>query len=225
MHAFVLMMNFSQLLLWVRWIDGIDISKSQGIDALGWFTAVTGVIGGAIGGLLGGYFSKRGEIQAIHSQLDKVVAETSETRKATLNIDQDFWHRQRLWDLKRDIAIEMMKQVGALHEIVYSAVATAQVLWDNLPAPGTTKLIASAQEILTRYNECVASFYRISGAIPLVFSENVASQMDNVDNAARDAVRLVEQPFSRAERQALIAGFNEAKNRLGALVQEEMKKS
>jgi len=99
-------------------------------------TGIAGILGGAVGAFL----SKRAEIQAIHSQLGHVVAEAKLTRQATKDvegkIDQYYWQHQRIWEIKRDVYIDVVKQLGQVraHLADVAAAATSKAFnWPAIP--------------------------------------------------------------------------------------------
>jgi hypothetical protein len=69
--------------------DFIDPTVNAQLYFPTWLFPALTALGGLLGGLVGGYFSKRGEIRAIHRELDKVVEQNKEITKATEQIKAD----------------------------------------------------------------------------------------------------------------------------------------
>jgi hypothetical protein len=77
---------------------------------------VTFVVAGA-GAYLGSYLKKKGENLATHEDVDKLVDQMTAVTQATKQIESaisdEVWDRQRRWELRRDIAIDLIRSMGA----------------------------------------------------------------------------------------------------------------
>jgi hypothetical protein len=87
-------------------------------EAFWWLFPTIGAIGGLVGGIVGSFFSKRGEIAAIQSQINTVVSQNERLVKSSeeikSNISQRDWSKQQRWDMQRDVAVEVMRLYGSM---------------------------------------------------------------------------------------------------------------
>src|SRR5580704_7544878 len=83
-----------------------------------WVVPALTVGAGFVGGLFGTYVSKRGEIHAVHRELEKVVAQNTAITKATeeirAKISDEVLTRQRHRDLKREAVFDALKYLSYL---------------------------------------------------------------------------------------------------------------
>src|ERR1700685_2769679 len=83
-----------------------------------WLFPSISAAGGLLGGVLGSFFSKRGEIAAIQSQISTVVSQNDRLVKSTEEIKSDIsqrdWSKQRQWEMQRDVAVEVMRLFGTM---------------------------------------------------------------------------------------------------------------
>ena|ERR1035438_2217116 len=67
---------------------------------------------------VGAYWAKRGESKAILADLDKVLTQVSAVTKTTKEIEAtisiDMWSRQKRWEIKRDVLIEIVRELGSV---------------------------------------------------------------------------------------------------------------
>lgn len=88
--------------------------------------------GAAIGAAIAGYYSKRGEIKAIHDQINKVE---DQTRRITNVVEREkslAWIDQKRWDLKREIYTGLIHSLDRLIGIHSTMI---HVLASNNPIP------------------------------------------------------------------------------------------
>ena len=77
---------------------------------------------GSFGGAwFGAYFRKKGENYATREDVGEL---TKITKEIEARITDEVWNRQRLWEFKRDVLLEVAKRLGAYRE-AFSAVAIA----------------------------------------------------------------------------------------------------
>jgi hypothetical protein len=83
------------------------------IDAL--IVGGPALVSGWIGFYLGSYLKKKGENQAIHEDINKLVdqvaAVTQTTKEIEAKISSEMWDRQKNWEMKREVVFESMKRV------------------------------------------------------------------------------------------------------------------
>jgi hypothetical protein len=85
-----------------------------------WLLTVIGAL--FIGGFLKSYMSKKGENLATHEDIDKLVEEiravTTTTEEIKARISGDVWDRQKQWELKRDLLLDVVRRMDDLGDAV-----------------------------------------------------------------------------------------------------------
>jgi hypothetical protein len=163
------------------------------VSVLVWLA--TTFVGAVLGSLFGGYFGKRGEIRAVHGDLDKVIAQSEATTKATESIKEQLtnqsWTLQRQWEMKRDAVMAVVVALGRARDgLMYlagSVETTREGLtyeWQRHP-----KLLELSLELLRRLEEfdekrLVAAF---------VCSDELSSAMTEAGKVMRSALSTVQK--------------------------------
>ena len=78
---------------------------------------VLALLTGAIGAAVVSFYSKRGEIKAIHDQLEKVEEQTRRIANVVEHEKSLAWVEQKRWDLKREIYTELIQRLERLMAI------------------------------------------------------------------------------------------------------------
>ena len=82
-------------------------------------------VGGLVGGLFAGYFSKRGEIRAVHTELEKVVEQNSKITAATeeikASISTKVWAREIFVWRRSSMRLRILQNLMFLITTVLSA--------------------------------------------------------------------------------------------------------
>lgn len=77
-------------------------------------------VGGWLGYFLSSYLKKKGENLAMHEDIKKLVEQVKAVTDATKNIEatisHEFWNRERLWEMKRDAFLNLVKAQSAALE-------------------------------------------------------------------------------------------------------------
>lgn len=86
------------------------------IDAL--IVSGPALVTGWIGFYLGAYLKKKGENQAIHEDIGKLVdqvrAITQTTKEIEAKISSDVWTQQKQWEMKREVLFDAAKRIVEL---------------------------------------------------------------------------------------------------------------
>jgi hypothetical protein len=76
------------------------------------------------GAFLGAYLRKKGQNLATHEDISKLVDQVKATTEATkaieARISDQFWNRQRHWEMKRDSLLEALASLGRLDDALVS---------------------------------------------------------------------------------------------------------
>lgn len=83
-----------------------------------------GVLTLGIGVFLGAYLKKKGQNLATHEDIQKLVDQVKATTEATKAIEaritDQFWNKQRLWEMKRDTLFELLASLGKMDDALVS---------------------------------------------------------------------------------------------------------
>jgi hypothetical protein len=89
------------------------------------------LVGGWLGSYLGAYFNKKGENQAIHEDIGKLIdqvrAVTQTTKEIEAKISDQVWNRQRQWELKRDVLFEATRALAGIEDALVGLHSVTQV--------------------------------------------------------------------------------------------------
>lgn len=77
---------------------------------IGLLYAALSLLGGWFGGFFGAYFSKKGENLATKEDIAQI---TRVTKDIEAKISNDVWTRQRNWDMRREAAFGLVKELGS----------------------------------------------------------------------------------------------------------------
>jgi len=79
--------------------------------------------GAFTGSFLAGYLKQKGQNLATHEDIGKLVDQirvvTQTTKEIEAKISDEVWDRQKRWELKRDLLIEMLKKTAVLRERLF----------------------------------------------------------------------------------------------------------
>jgi hypothetical protein len=80
--------------------------------------ALTTLVSAFVGSYLAGYLKQKGQNLATHEDIDKLVDQvrvvTKTTKEIEAKISDEVWDRQKRWELKRDLLVDMLKKISNL---------------------------------------------------------------------------------------------------------------
>jgi hypothetical protein len=194
-------------------------------SSIGIFTwLITTFLGALLGSAFGGYFGKKGEIQALHEDMSRVIEQNEAITKANETIKDELtnqtWDRQRQWEMRRDAVLAVVQALGRARDaLMYLAgmVATTRegltYEWQLHP-----KLFDLSVELIRRMEEfdekrLVASF---------LCSEEFATALTQTGTTIRTALATVqkESQFSMEDlyppvREAVSSALLTARREIG----------
>jgi hypothetical protein len=81
-------------------------------------------IGGWAGYFVRPYLAKKGENLATHEDIDKLVKQVQAVTQATKEIENkisnDFWERQKRWELKKEVLFEAARRLSEIDDSLFS---------------------------------------------------------------------------------------------------------
>jgi len=128
---------------------------------MSWAVPILAILISVLIGYLSGYTKKKGENQAIHEDINKVVdqvrAVTSATKEIEAKISKEVWDRQRRWELKRDVLFELARRTGRLIQALMQQHAIYMVEKQN-QAKGLPERAEKRVEVGNRWNDASGDF-------------------------------------------------------------------
>lgn len=87
---------------------------------LGWVVEALAIVVALFIGYFRGYLTQKGQNLATHEDIEKLVdqvrAVTMATKQIEAKISDEVWDRQKRWELKRDLLIDVLKKAASLRE-------------------------------------------------------------------------------------------------------------
>jgi hypothetical protein len=87
-------------------------------------TSFLTIIGAGAASYFGAYIKRKGGDRAVREGFAEVLRQTKATTEATKKIEakisDEVWDRQKRWELKRDIILELIKRIAALDDALMS---------------------------------------------------------------------------------------------------------
>ncbi len=159
-------------------------------DVWWWLFPTITAVGGFSGGIFGSFFSKRGEIAAIQSQISTVVRQNERLVKSSEEIKSDIsqrdWSKQQRWDMQRDVGIEIMRLFGttlrtisSFHDlaIYHEAIVDKKLNVEKERAKEVSDGFANAQGEMLGH---VTNYWQLGEVSRLVFSPAVQSRLEEI---------------------------------------------
>jgi hypothetical protein len=176
------------------------------------FLFVLPVFGAAAGAYFGAYWKKKGENAAIHADINKLVDQISAVTTAAKQIEgkiaDDYWSRQKRWELHREVVFEAIDHIANIQSRTTRQTALA------IAAQGITD--SAKRQLIDREIEGVAreavegmpKLMSISYRISLVAGQEVQSMIHHVHQLLLNA-----QPYVRDRNfNAAIQAGSEVEN-------------
>lgn len=125
----------------------------------------------ALGAYIGTYLKVRGESWAKEKDIDRVVNEvrsvTETTKRIEATISHEFWDRQKLWEMKREVLFEASKAVARIEERLMRWQAVLGVAKDRADSAEWREWWHDA---LVEWREALANFENTQGLVIVVCS-------------------------------------------------------
>ena len=187
------------------------------------FLAVAAIVSG-VGAYLGAYLKKKGENVATHEDLqmlgEQVKATTEATKRIESRILDEIWDRQKRWELKKEIILELCRALTKSE--VTLTIATAAV---SLAAkvPQDTALHKKATEEFEKCKEALFAMSSLRAAVVLVTNENVITVFLHLQNLlVNAAAHLNAGGFDREDAQERLQLFRAAMTELEVAMRNEI---
>lgn len=188
---------------------------------------VTTFLSALLGSVFGAYFGKKGEIKALHSDLNKVIEQNEAITKANETIKNRLtnqtWDRQRQWEMKRDAILAVVPPLGRARDALMYLAGLVSTRSEDLPYewqrdPNLLKLSLELISRLEEFDErrLIASF---------LCSDELATALTDAGLALRSALSIVqkEKYFSMSDlflpvREAVSSALLIARKEIGVQI-------
>ncbi len=139
-------------------------------------------VGGWLGSFLGAYLKKKGENLATHEDINKLVAQVSAVTEATKQIEakisNEVWDRQRLWEMKRDVLLTLVKAESAAKDAWESLASAKRAVKGESPDnPIVISIIGTAQR---DWNTASAELDSARAQVSIVCEKDLDKQLDSI---------------------------------------------
>jgi hypothetical protein len=142
---------------------------------LTWLLAIVPFLSAGIGAYLGSYLKKKGENLATHEDISKLVDQVSAVTKATKEIEakisSDLWNRQKQWELRREMILDVSKAVSEMEDVLILIQSTLQVRQE----PEDAEWMQSYYKTLKRWRDACGTFDRARMLVAIACSPQTAS--------------------------------------------------
>jgi hypothetical protein len=189
-----------------------------------WVVPLLSLLGGLAGGILGGFFAKRGEILAIQGKLDTVVKQNNRLTLEAEEIKRQVSSRQRIWELKRETAYDVMKLCATLNMIFVNVQAGSMHLSDPQIDGGTRLNIRQQlRSIHERFVSKTEELWQLQGLTRLLFDEVIIDGLLQVSRSSTDFMNASQaEGITPNELLTKMAAFERAHQTLAALFQSDL---
>jgi hypothetical protein len=134
----------------------------------------------ALGAYLGSYLKKKGENFATHEDIQKLVDQVRETERVKAEIADRMWDRQRRWDAKKDLYMEIYSSIHKLHDLLIEV----GVFRGGGDQP---RLEESMNQLKSDFDK----FNRVGFVAPLFFSDAALVSIMNITELAARWMTIV----------------------------------
>jgi hypothetical protein len=143
--------------------------------------SVITVLSAGIGAFFGAYLKQKAENLATHEDFQKVLTELKETTRATKEIENKLldtmWDRQKRWELKRDVLIDIATKLATANNALLSFHALCLTEIDP-KSKGNPGLVPKRLEIATAWNTATSELQRVVVIASLACSAEVVTALN-----------------------------------------------
>jgi hypothetical protein len=195
-------------------------------NALTWVLLALGVVVGAFGGYLKAYLSQKGQNLATHEDINKLVdqvrAVTTTAKQIEAKISDDVWDRQKRWELKRDLLIDMVRKTIAMQVALQRLYAVRLTNKDSSDTENPTRLEAT-HKATAEFNDAVTEYDQGKLLVDLVCGLEVKRALLYYEKLISDSAQAVIQgdldAYARGLKELLLKEteiVNAVRNEIGS---------
>ena len=136
------------------------------------------------GSFFKGYGMKKGEHVATTEDLQLILKEVKEVTRTQEEIKRQISGRQRLWELKREIAYDILKTTGTIgHLFAVICSKSETVLQPTTQQAYRLKLTDELSTLSVRFRESLETLWQLEGTSQIVYNIGIAYGLQRLVNA------------------------------------------
>jgi hypothetical protein len=158
---------------------------------------------------------KEAEIVAIQNKLDTVVKQNEAIVRSSEEIREQISSRQRMWELKREAAYDIMKLLASFSHVLAAAVAASGYKAND-------KADAIRKDTDRRHRENTEKLWQLKSISFLLFGPNLADLLGQISAAS---TRLMTRAAEHSEKDSLLEQmviFENLQKEITALLRREL---
>ncbi len=168
--------------------------------------------------------SKEGEITAIQNKLDIVVGQNERIVKSSEEIREKISSRQRMWELKREAAYDIVKEIGVLIHLHTLSGTQWEVFKEYADSTKGTEAMIEVKELEAQIKSSIGKFWQLEGIASILFETDVIVAVKNIGPASVALLSKINAKTSQADAIALVAEFAGVCGNTIYALQQELKK-
>ncbi|MFC6644452.1 hypothetical protein ACFQBQ_02375 [Granulicella cerasi] len=163
------------------------------------------LIAAGAGAFLASYLKRKGENIAVREELEELVKQVKATTEATKAIEarigDEFWNKQRMWEMKRDALVESFSDVAAIDDAFMAYIGSLQLKNEAAAFEFAQKLVDTLEgSFVTRAKANLLCGNEINIAL-LEFMKQVTTAKRLFDNGTLTQTRHVPASLYAALRR------------------------
>jgi hypothetical protein len=176
------------------------------------------VVGGAY---YGSYLKKRGEDDATHRNLDRLVEQMSTVTQATKAIEAKIsialWSRQQRWEVQKSALLDSLKELASSEALLWALVWVFSGK-DSKADEGKQH----RKEANEKYFAAINDFWRTKLAMEIVCGKKIGEQFQKIDRLLAIVAKKARQGDFGEIWATQFEEIQAAKNELGDLIRKEL---
>jgi hypothetical protein len=154
-------------------------------------TSFLTIVGAGAASYFGAYIKRKGEDRAVREGFAEVLRQTKETTEATKKIEakisDEVWDRQKRWELKRDVALELVKRIAALDDALMNYEAFVDLDKKRQPQGGELDVHWAEKKLETTlaWSKTSAEFDVSRAIVDTILSPEVKKTTDDLAKYAK----------------------------------------
>lgn len=159
-----------------------------------WLLSV--IVAAFVGGFLKSYMGKKGENVATREDLKHLIVQVEKVTRTQEEIKQEISGKNRLWELKREVAYDVMKTTGVIGHLfvmingVYNSSRESE-----LTPQRRSKLQDDLKDSEATFKESLERLWGLEGTSHLVFDETVVGIVRKLINSSVALLAAASSPF------------------------------
>lgn len=175
------------------------------------------------GSFFKGYGTKKGERLATSEDLQLILNEVKEVTRTQEDIKRQISGRQRMWELKREIAYDILNTTGTMgHLFAILCSSTRAALEPSTPQSYRVTLTDELSTSNVRFRECLEKLWQLEGTSLIVYDVRVAYGLQRLVNAGA-ALQTTGNSDSKEQQSKAQTQFINARVEVIELLQEQLK--